>query len=61
MELDKILPAFKSDLSAGGVWEPSISIENRVLVQVKFVSHVIHRGTKIATNILRKGEYEYAG
>ncbi|XP_076237165.1 lipid droplet defective [Calliopsis andreniformis] len=52
LELDKTVPAFKSDLTAKGIWNPKVSIDNRILVLSKFVSHAAHKTLKVATDIL---------
>ncbi|XP_033187616.2 lipid droplet defective isoform X1 [Bombus vancouverensis nearcticus] len=52
-ELDKTVMAFQSNLSASNLWNPTISIENRILVLVKFVSHSVQKMIQTATNILR--------
>ncbi|XP_017788277.1 PREDICTED: uncharacterized protein LOC108570860 [Habropoda laboriosa] len=52
LELDKTVTAFQSNLSASEVWKPSVSIENRILVLAKFISHAVHKLTKTATEIL---------
>ncbi|XP_026675626.1 uncharacterized protein LOC108632621 isoform X2 [Ceratina calcarata] len=54
MEFDKTLDAFKSNLSASDIWNPTVSIENRILVLLKFTSHAVHKITTTATNILRE-------
>ncbi|CAL7936973.1 unnamed protein product [Xylocopa violacea] len=53
LELDKIVVAFKSNLSASEVWTLSISVENRILVLTKFASYAIHKLLTTATDILR--------
>nr|XP_012136751.1 PREDICTED: uncharacterized protein LOC100878441 isoform X3 [Megachile rotundata] len=53
MELDKTVSAFQSNLSASGVWKPTIAIQDRVLVLLKFLSHVVHKTTKTMSEILR--------
>lgn len=50
--------AFQSNLSASDLWNPAISIENRILVLIKFVSHSVQKMIQTATNILRNGEWQ---
>lgn len=56
-ELDKIVTVFQSHLSAKEFWTPTIRVEDRVLLLVKYISHVVHKTVKAATAILRDGEF----
>ena len=55
-ELDKIVAVFQNHLSAKEFWTPTIRVEDRVLLLVKYLSHVVHKTVKTATDILRDGE-----
>lgn len=50
--------AFQSNISASDLWNPTISIDNRILVLVKFVSHSVQKMIQTATNILRNGKWQ---
>ncbi|KAK9294638.1 hypothetical protein QLX08_010802 [Tetragonisca angustula] len=52
-ELDKIVAVFQNHLSAKEFWTPTIRVEDRVLLLVKYLSHVVHKTVKTATDILR--------
>lgn len=57
-ELDKTVMAFQSNISASDLWNPTIFIDNRILVLVKFVSHSVQKMIQTATNILRNGKWQ---
>lgn len=50
--------AFQSNISASDLWNPTIFIDNRILVLVKFVSHSVQKMIQTATNILRNGKWQ---
>lgn len=50
--------AFQSNISASDLWNPTISIDNRILVLVKFISHSVQKMIQTATNILRNGKWQ---
>lgn len=50
--------AFQSNISASDLWNPTISIDNRILVLIKFVSHSVQKMIQTATKILRNGKWQ---
>ncbi|XP_032690190.1 uncharacterized protein LOC116853290 isoform X2 [Odontomachus brunneus] len=55
MEIDKAVKAFRSDLSASTIWKPTVDDIDRVLILLKYVSNFVHKGVRIAANILNEG------
>ena len=53
LELDKTVSAFKSNLTASGIWRSEVFIDDRIFVLTKFISHVVHKSIKVATDALR--------
>ncbi|XP_053973403.1 uncharacterized protein LOC128873691 isoform X1 [Hylaeus volcanicus] len=53
LELDKTVSAFQKNLSASEIWSSKILANDRILVLSKFVSHIIHKFTNVAFDILR--------
>lgn len=63
LEIDKAIKSFGSDLSANKVWKSSqtdssksVDVIDRALVLLKFLSNVIHKGARVAINILKNGK-----
>ncbi|XP_019697173.1 ATP-binding cassette sub-family A member 13 isoform X1 [Harpegnathos saltator] len=54
-EIDKTVKAFKSDLSASKIWRSTVNETDRMLILLKYVSNFVHKGARVATNILSKG------
>lgn len=57
LEMDKAVRAFGSERSASGIWKPSVDVTDRVLIFLKYVSNIVHKSTRIVTNILSSGKY----
>lgn len=56
LEFDKTVPAFKSNLTASGIWRSDVFIDDRIFVLTKCISQVVHKSIKVATDALRDGE-----
>lgn len=50
------MTVFQNHLSAKEFWTPAIRVEDRILLLTKYLSHVVHKTVKTATDILREGE-----
>ncbi|XP_028048892.2 uncharacterized protein LOC105837746 isoform X2 [Monomorium pharaonis] len=55
LEMDKAIKSFGSDLSARELWKPSVSVTDRVLISLKYISHIIHKSSRIIIDILQSG------
>ncbi|XP_029170086.1 LOW QUALITY PROTEIN: uncharacterized protein LOC114939826 [Nylanderia fulva] len=55
LEIDKAIKAFGSEHSASEIWKPSVDPSDRILILLKYVSNIIHKGSRIITNILNRG------
>ncbi|XP_018348552.1 PREDICTED: uncharacterized protein LOC108752306 [Trachymyrmex septentrionalis] len=55
LEIDKGIASFGSDLSANEIWKPSVNVTDRVFIFIKYLSNVIHKSTRIITDILKSG------
>ncbi|KAG5315958.1 ABCAD protein, partial [Acromyrmex insinuator] len=55
LEIDKGIASFGSDLSASEIWKPSVNVTDRVFIFIKYLSNVIHKSTRIITDILKSG------
>ncbi|XP_072756384.1 uncharacterized protein Ldd isoform X2 [Anoplolepis gracilipes] len=55
LEIDKAIKAFGSERSASEIWKPSVDVSDRVLILLKYLSNVVHKGSRIVMNILNNG------
>lgn len=46
------MTAFQSSLAASDIWDPKVSIEDRILVLSKYISHVLHKTLMVASSSL---------
>lgn len=56
LEIDKAIKAFGSERSASEIWKPSIDATDRILILLKYLSNVVHKSSRIVTNILNNGK-----
>lgn len=59
LEMDRTVKAFAGERSASDIWKPSVNAIDRSLIFIKFLSHMIHNGAHIVTNILSNGKYKF--
>lgn len=57
LEVDKAIKAFGSERSASEIWKPSIDASDRILILMKYLSNIVHKGSRIVTNILNNSKY----
>jgi len=56
LEMDKTVEAFSSQYSASYISKrSSLKITDKVLILLKYFSNFIHKGARIAINILNRG------
>ncbi|KAG7198455.1 hypothetical protein KM043_005838 [Ampulex compressa] len=53
LQLDKVVDAFKSNKSASEIWKSDVSIEERLMILLKFSSQVVHKASRIIIDILQ--------
>ncbi|KAK2584735.1 hypothetical protein KPH14_007066 [Odynerus spinipes] len=53
--LDEAIKIFKTNQTLSEVWEPGTNEMDRMLVSVKYLSHVLHKTLSLVTSILQDG------